>query len=73
MGIGDEVELQVSGSRYRYRVTSTQSIASKGPWDKVVAATPEETITIITCAGDFNRQTHTYDHRQVVKAVRLRT
>ena len=69
--LGDEIEVRVSGQSYKYRVTSNQPVpAATGPWDQIVAATSEETLTIITCAGNFNRETRSYSDRQVLVAVR---
>ncbi|HLF76677.1 MAG TPA: class F sortase [Dehalococcoidia bacterium] len=69
--VGDEIEVRVGGQNYKYRVTSNQPVpAATGPWDQIVAATSDETLTIITCAGSFNRETRSYSDRQVVVAVR---
>jgi hypothetical protein len=70
--IGDEVELHVAGAVNKYRVTSNQPVnAANGPWDQIVSSTAEESITLITCGGDFNRETREYNNRQVVTAVRI--
>ena len=71
VGSGDEITVQVSGTVYRYRVTSVQSIAETADWTGIVAATAKETITIITCGGNFNPRTRSYDQRQVVKGERV--
>ena len=70
--IGDEIEIKMSGASHKYRVTTNQPIdANTGPWDQIVSSTAEETITLITCGGDFNRETREYNSRQVVTAVRV--
>lgn len=70
--IGDEIDVQISGQAYKYKVTSNQPInATTGPWDQIVSATAQESITIITCGGDFNRDTHEYNNRQVLTATRM--
>jgi len=72
MSIGDEIEVVIGGSSYKYRVTSNQPVhAENGDWDSIVSARAQETITLITCGGDFNPQTREYTHRQVVVAVRV--
>jgi LPXTG-site transpeptidase (sortase) family protein len=72
MRVGDEVEVIVSGVSHRYRVTSNQALhAVNTDWSKVVASTREESITLITCGGDFNRTTGEYSHRQVVVGVKV--
>lgn len=70
--LGDQIELRIAGQNYKYRVTSNQPVpAATAPWDKIVASTAEESITLITCAGNFNRVTREYSDRQVVTAVRM--
>jgi LPXTG-site transpeptidase (sortase) family protein len=67
--LGDVIEVHVSGRVHRYEVTSNQPVpAATGPWEKIVSATAQETVTIITCGGDFNRETREYTNRQVVTA-----
>ena len=69
--VGDEIEIRVSGQSFKYRVMSNQPVpAATGPWDQIVAATAEESLTVITCGGDFNRETREYSNRQVVVAAR---
>lgn len=71
--VGDEIEVRVSAESFRYRVATNQPVnAATGPWDQIVSATAEETITLITCGGDFNRETREYTNRQVVTGIRIR-
>jgi hypothetical protein len=66
---GDIIEVHVKGVTYKYRIATNEPVhAVNGPWNQIVASTAEPTITIITCGGDFNRQTREYSHRQVVTA-----
>jgi LPXTG-site transpeptidase (sortase) family protein len=72
LNLGDEIEVHVGGVVYKYAVTSNEPVnATSGPWEKIVTSTAEESITIITCGGDFNRETREYTNRQVVTAVRI--
>jgi LPXTG-site transpeptidase (sortase) family protein len=69
---GDEVDLVVGGQNLKYRVVANHPVhAETGDWFSVVAAREQESITLITCSGDFNRQTREYSHRQVVVAIRI--
>ena len=69
LAVGDEVHVVVDGTMYKYAVTSNEPVhAVSGPWDQIVSSTAVPTLTIITCGGDFNRETGEYDQRQVVKA-----
>lgn len=69
LSLGDELHVVMDGTLYKYAVTSNEPVhALNGPWDQIVTSTAFPTLTIITCGGDFNRETGEYDHRQVVKA-----
>ncbi|HWC29874.1 MAG TPA: class F sortase [Dehalococcoidia bacterium] len=70
---GDEIEIHLSNGVHRYRVTDSENIgpAEQEKWDQVWNTTPNETIALITCGGDFNRQTHEYDSRHVVYGERI--
>lgn len=70
--VGDVVEVVVGGTTYSYSVTSNAPVSAvSGDWDSIVSARAQETITLITCGGDFNPTTREYTHRQVVVAVRI--
>jgi len=67
--VGDEIQMVVGGQTLTYAVKSNQPVsATSGPWDQIVSSTQTPTITIITCGGDFNRETREYTNRQVVVA-----
>lgn len=73
---GDIIEIQANGDVYKYEVMTNQPVSASlndGTWDQIVSSTEEETLTIITCGGDFNRETHEYNNRQVVTATRVTT
>lgn len=70
--IGDEIEVVIGGTSYKYRVSSNAPVhAVTGDWDSIVSARAQESITLITCGGDFNPTTREYSHRQVVVALRV--
>jgi hypothetical protein len=67
--VGDEIQVVVSGKTYTYAVVANQPVnAASGPWGDIVSSTQTPSITIITCGGDFNRQTREYSNRQVLVA-----
>jgi Sortase domain len=71
LNVGDTIEIQADGKTYTYEVKTNQPVSASlndGTWDQIVSSTEEETLTIITCGGDFNRETHEYNNRQVVTA-----
>jgi len=70
--VGDQIELSVGGQSYNYSVTSNQPVpAATGDWGRIVSSTAQESVTLITCGGDFNPVTREYTNRQVVTAVRI--
>jgi LPXTG-site transpeptidase (sortase) family protein len=72
LAIGDEIQVVVGSNTFRYRVSSNAPVnAETGDWDSIVSARAQETITLITCGGDFNPTTREYSHRQVVVATRI--
>jgi LPXTG-site transpeptidase (sortase) family protein len=70
---GDEIRVVLAdGSEYRYSAKSNRVVDPAAmPFTEVVASTPEESLTVITCAGDFDPATNDYDLRRVVWAVRV--
>jgi hypothetical protein len=69
----DVIELRFADGVHRYRVTASDNIAAtdQDKWDQVWTSTPQETIALVTCGGDFNRQTREYASRHVVYGERL--
>jgi LPXTG-site transpeptidase (sortase) family protein len=74
--LGDVIEIHANGDIFKYEVTSNEPVSASlndGTWDQIVSSTEGETLTIITCGGDFNRETREYSNRQVVTANRVTT
>lgn len=69
---GDEITIRLSdGSEYKYTVQWNRVVEPTSTvWSEIVAATPQESVTMITCAGEFDAGTRSYDQRRVVWAVR---
>jgi LPXTG-site transpeptidase (sortase) family protein len=71
---GDVIELHLTNGVHRYRVTSSDNLGAtdQEKWDGVWTASKDgERIALITCGGDFNRETHEYDKRHVVYGERI--
>jgi len=70
---GDEIIIRLSdGSEYKYVVEWNRVVdSSAAVWNDIVASTPQESVTLITCAGTFDPSTRSYDQRRVVWAVRV--
>ncbi len=72
--VGDSIEIHANGDVFMYEVTSNQPVPASladGTWDQIVSSTEQETLTVITCGGNFNRETREYTNRQVVTATRV--
>ena len=70
---GDEIVIHLrDGTEYKYSVQWNRTVDPAGiSWNDVVTATPQESVTMITCAGSFDSSTRSYDQRRVVWAVRV--
>ena len=70
---GDIIELHLSNGVNRYRITGSDNIAptDQAKWDDIWKADATESIALITCGGDFNRQTREYSTRHVVYGERI--
>ena len=69
---GDTIEVDVNGETLTYSVQWRQVVsAENGNWAEILsAAVDTDSITLITCGGDFNFATRSYLDRTVVRAVR---
>ena len=69
---GDAIEVDYKGQTFKYRVTSAQEYnAENADWGKLWSSNvKKDTITLFTCGGTFNTETHEYSVRLVVKAER---
>ena len=69
---GDSIEVDFRGQALRYAVESRRDLEEGGDWQSVLAANgSRDSITLITCSGDFDLTTRSYASRTVVRAVRL--
>ncbi len=70
---GAEITIHLrDGSEYKYKVEWNRTVdPASTAWNEIVAATPQESVTMITCAGTFDPATRSYDQRRVVWAVRV--
>jgi len=70
---GTEIDVHLrDGSTYKYSVSWNRVVdPGASDWADIVKATPQESLTMVTCAGTFDSTTRSYDHRRVVWAVRV--
>ena len=69
---GDIIEVEYRGQALRYAVEWRRQLSEDSDWTSVLSATGDrDSITLITCSGDFDISRRTYDSRTVVRAVRL--
>jgi sortase (surface protein transpeptidase) len=71
---GDLVELQIDGQRYSYAVIERFEFEAEGDpdeWMWLLMSTRLESVTLITCSGNFNVVTKDYSHRLIIRAIRV--
>jgi len=70
---GDRIDVRFADSvTLAYAVTAINTFdAATAPIDQIVAPTPTDSLTLITCTGQFNRSTRQYDQRLIVRAERV--
>ena len=70
--VGGEIIIHLrDGTEYKYTVQWNRTVEpSSTTWSDIVASTPQESLTMITCAGTFDSSTRSYDQRRVVWATR---
>jgi LPXTG-site transpeptidase (sortase) family protein len=73
LGGGEVIRVRgVDGSTYEYVVTQSRTYdPDDAPLEEIIGATSRESITLITCEGDFNARTRQYDLRLVIRAERI--
>ena len=71
----DAIDREVAGEHAALDpecLNGLQYDAATAPVNDIVGATPQESVTLITCGGVFNPVTHQYDKRLVVRAERIK-
>ncbi|HYM14992.1 MAG TPA: class F sortase [Dehalococcoidia bacterium] len=66
--VGDLITIQMKdGTKYNYKVEFNKQVPANDTsvnWSDIVNATADESVTLITCSGQF--EAGHYDHRQIV-------
>lgn len=73
LNAGDVIEITMRGKTLRYAVTWAREVpaADRDEWEDLLASdVDDESITLVTCGGDFDRATQEYASRLVVRATR---
>ena len=71
---GDVIEIEAGGQTLRYAVQWRRQVeaADAGAWVEILGDNVEQdSITLITCGGQFNTASRSYLDRVVVRAVRI--
>ncbi len=69
---GDVVEIEIGGETLRYAVVWQRNVEADSPTGQILSADVEvDSITLITCGGDFNTVTRSYSERVIIRAERL--
>jgi LPXTG-site transpeptidase (sortase) family protein len=67
-----EITVRLGGKDYKYSVVFNRVVDPNAAlWNEVVSSTSQESLTMITCTGDFDPSTRSYNMRRVVWAVRV--
>jgi sortase (surface protein transpeptidase) len=68
---GDVIEITTNGKTLRYGIVWVKQVPSDTDWNQLFSSKVlGDSITIVTCGGDFDYDKHEYLHRLVVRAVR---
>jgi LPXTG-site transpeptidase (sortase) family protein len=69
----DAIEVTLKGKTTRYGVVWLKQVPEEGDWGAIYAAEQPEgdSLTLITCTGEFNPATQEYSSRTVVRARRF--
>lgn len=69
---GDGIDVETAGRTIRYRVAWKQTVAAGGSnWGEIMnSAVGGDSITLITCSGEFDVNSLEYSDRLVLRAVR---
>ena len=70
---GDVIEVESGGQTVRYAVSWRRHVdAVDGDWQEILGSdVPVDSITLITCGGEFNFESRSYVDRVVVRAERI--
>jgi len=72
VGPGNLIEVDLpNGTAVRYSVQWSETISPEADFSSYVTQTGQDIVTIVTCQGTFNAATHNYDHRLVVRGLRI--
>ena len=69
---GDAIELDLGNGPVKYKVRWVREVSMEnGDWKSIFGSNVSiDSITLITCGGDYSTQSHGYTHRTVVRAER---
>ena len=71
---GDVIEIEVGGVTLRYSVVWQRHVAADSSTGQILSADVEvDSITLITCGGEFNITTRNYTERVIIRAERSGT
>ena len=71
---GDVIEIEVGGVTLRYSVVWQRHVAADSSTGQILSADVNvDSITLITCGGEFNTTTRNYTERVIIRAERSGT
>ena len=74
LAVGDVIEIEIGGQTLSYAVIWQRQVKANSSTAEILTAdVPVDSITLITCGGDFDSTTRSYEDRIVIRAERIRT
>ncbi len=74
LATGDVIEIEIGGQTLRYAVVWQRQVEANSSTAEILSSdVPVDSITLITCGGDFDTTTRSYADRIVIRAERIRT
>jgi LPXTG-site transpeptidase (sortase) family protein len=68
---GDIIEIDYAGETFRYAVVRNEQLGPNSDWGALWRTGTTEMVTLYTCGGEFDVNTHSYSDRVVVQAERI--
>ena len=71
---GDIIEVEVGGVTLRYSVVWQRQVEANSSTAEILSSdVPVDSITLITCGGEFDRTARSYTERLIIRAERIQT
>ncbi len=74
LGAGDRIDIEINGQTLKYSVVWAEQVPAEGTdWSQYWSSNVKvDSITLFTCSGKFDPETHKYASRLIVRAERIK-